>query len=41
MQENQLSIFENHEFGKLRVIVKDDGTVLFNLHDVGWSWGIQ
>lgn len=39
MQENQLSIFENHEFGKLRVIVKDDGTVLFNLHDVGWSLG--
>lgn len=39
MQENQLSIFENPEFGKLRVIVKDDGTVLFNLHDVGWALG--
>uniref|UniRef100_A0A7C5V5V3 Phage antirepressor Ant n=1 Tax=Caldicellulosiruptor owensensis TaxID=55205 RepID=A0A7C5V5V3_9FIRM len=39
MQENQLSIFENPEFGKLRVIVKDDGTVLFNLHDVAWALG--
>ncbi|ADQ40216.1 phage antirepressor protein [Caldicellulosiruptor acetigenus I77R1B] len=37
MQENQLSIFENPEFGKLRVIVKDNGTIFFNLQDVAWG----
>lgn len=36
---NELQIFKNDELGQLRVIVKKEDDVYFNLHDTGWALG--